>query len=129
MGKKMGRKPKYATEEERKAARKAQALAYLRSPLGKARMSRSNRKAALKRVGATPEMYNAMYQAQGGLCAICKTDKPDLPKGDNFAVDHCHKTKRVRGLLCNRCNLVLGKAEDDPLLLEAMAAYLRKRAG
>lgn len=43
-----------------------------------------------------------------------------------LAVDHNHKTGKVRGLLCRRCNQALGKLEDDPALFEAAATYLRK---
>ena len=41
-------------------------------------------------------------------------------------VDHCHKTKAVRGILCNRCNTVLGLCKDDDKLLSALAGYLRR---
>ena len=42
-----------------------------------------------------------------------------------LAVDHCHKTKEIRGLLCQNCNFMLGHFKDDPLLLNSAAKYLK----
>lgn len=77
-------------------------------------------------------MYDAMLQAQNGVCRICK--RPERVKSRNgsimrLAIDHCHVTGAVRGLLCNGCNTALGKANDDPHLLRAMADYLELRSG
>lgn len=81
--------------------------------------------------GITIDDYNQMVQKQGGLCAICKS--PETGTNGRWemsilqlAVDHNHKTGKVRGLLCRRCNQALGKLEDDPALFEAAATYLRK---
>jgi hypothetical protein len=41
-------------------------------------------------------------------------------------VDHCHDSGKLRDLLCSRCNVALGQADDSPERLEAMAAYIRK---
>ena len=67
--------------------------------------------------------YNALFLSQGGLCAICKRL---CPTGRRLAVDHDHKTKRVRGLLCAKCNPMLGNANDSPAVLRAAADYLEK---
>jgi hypothetical protein len=73
--------------------------------------------------GLTPGGYAELLAAQGGLCKICKTCKP---RGRGaFNVDHCHATGRVRGLLCNACNLGLGMFKDSPELLTAALAYLK----
>lgn len=121
-----GRGIRYATEEERKAARKASIRKWRRTPDGRAQMSRNNRRAALKRVGADELLYAELFKRQGGRCAICRTKKPnERATVKHFSVDHCHKTKKVRGLLCNRCNTLLGKVYDDPAILLSAASYLR----
>lgn len=68
--------------------------------------------------GITVEQYDAMYEAQGGICAICA--KP----GDPLRVDHDHETNEVRGLLCHNCNVALGIMGDDSDRLVVAAAYL-----
>jgi hypothetical protein len=63
-----------------------------------------------------------MLQQQNGLCAICK--KTETGKTSNLCVDHCHKTGKVRGLLCNNCNKGLGLFKDNPEVLLNASAYL-----
>lgn len=70
------------------------------------------------RYGITKEQYEQILEAQDGKCAICKRFK-------KLVVDHCHKTNRVRGLLCGGCNILLGHLDDDAKLLENGIAYLR----
>ena len=53
-------------------------------------------------------------------CEICN-------EGDTIVFDHCHTTGKFRGWICKRCNVTLGKVQDDPALLEKMALYLRER--
>lgn len=80
--------------------------------------------------------YSQMFAKQGGVCAICqkpetaklpgrKTDTTEVRVRD-LSVDHCHKTGKVRALLCNACNHILGEAKDDPTVLRAAADYLDK---
>lgn len=73
--------------------------------------------------GISVEEYNALFASQDGKCAICGTDQPG-GRRYRLAVDHCHDTGKVRGLLCNNCNLGLGKFNDDPDLLRKALAYL-----
>ena len=54
--------------------------------------------------------YEQMLVQQGGECAICG----QKDKSFNLAVDHCHGTKRIRGLLCSQCNVGLGSFKDKP---------------
>lgn len=64
-----------------------------------------------------------MEVEQGGACKIC--GEP-CTSGRSLAVDHCHKTGRVRGLLCGQCNNGLGRFRDRPDLLLAAIAYLEE---
>ena len=81
----------------------------------------------LRRHGLTSKQYADMLTAQDGKCAICKTDEPGGRKHHrHLYVDHCHTTGKVRGLLCNRCNVGLSRFRDDSNLLRLAIAYLRK---
>lgn len=68
--------------------------------------------------------YERLLAAQGGGCAICGAVVSDRWRR-RLAVDHCHDTGRVRGLLCARCNFGLGQFRDDPGLLARAIAYLQ----
>jgi hypothetical protein len=71
--------------------------------------------------GLELEDYKKLLDQQDGTCAICKGTCSRNPR---LSVDHCHETGQVRGLLCNDCNLGLGKFRDDRDLLLTAAAYL-----
>lgn len=80
----------------------------------------------LKRAyGITSEDWARMYNSQGGQCAGCKNR---LGFDRNTHVDHCHKTGRIRGLLCHGCNVALGRVEDSPETLRRLADYLATEA-
>ena len=70
--------------------------------------------------GITYEEYLAMLAAQGGACAICKGGNGKRAMN----VDHDHATGTVRGLLCDRCNPMLGYARDDIAILQKAIEYL-----
>jgi hypothetical protein len=76
-----------------------------------------------KRYGLTVEQKQAMIDSQDGKCAICKLD---LETTHNICVDHCHKTNKVRGILCRKCNLGIGHLNDSIDILKAAQAYLKK---
>lgn len=78
----------------------------------------------MRKYGITPAEYDVMLEAQGGVCAICH-GPPNGRWKNKFHVDHDHKTKKVRGLLCFRCNTMIGAALELASILEAAAAYLR----
>ncbi len=82
----------------------------------------------LKTYGLTRSAYDAMLSAQGGVCAICSQPEMRIMRGKVAAlsVDHCHETGKVRGLVCNRCNVGLQMFRDDPEIIAKAAAYLKK---
>jgi hypothetical protein len=75
--------------------------------------------------GISADDYDELLSAQGGCCAICGATESS--KGKAMAVDHCHDTGRVRGILCGKCNSAIGLLGDDPNLLARGAEYLRGR--
>lgn len=86
------------------------------------------RKIALrKQYGLTPEDYEAIFDAQGRVCRICGTGE-NRGVSATFPVDHCHVTGKVRGILCNCCNWLVGQAKDDTRLLQAAIEYLNASA-
>ena len=82
-----------------------------------------NRRRWLKRkFNVTPKWFDEKLASQNGACAICQTETPGGP--GHFHVDHCHGTKKIRGLLCNHCNVGLGCFKDNPDTLLAAIYYL-----
>jgi hypothetical protein len=75
-----------------------------------------------KRYGISILDYNKMLEKQDYCCAICKTHISNLTV--NLAVDHCHNSMRIRGLLCYNCNSGLGRFKDSIKLLQEAAKYL-----
>lgn len=80
-----------------------------------------------KLYGLSFKKFEAFLKEQDGKCAICGDAERMSIRGAvvRLAVDHCHGTKRVRGLLCSQCNRGLGLFRDKPELLEKAAEYIR----
>jgi hypothetical protein len=78
--------------------------------------------------GITSRDYEEMLLSQDGVCAICNKAETAKMKGKvmNLAIDHCHTTGKVRGLLCINCNKGMGHLRDDPEILSAAIEYLKK---
>lgn len=116
---------KYATKEDRDAARKASYAKkqdFLKTPEGK--LWRRNEQ--LKHLyGITLEDFNRMEDEQMGLCKICAAPGSSNRNGVLF-VDHCHTTGKVRGLLCKDCNTALGLLRDCPARMTAAINYLKE---
>ena len=86
----------------------------------------SLRKHDLKRhYGITPTDWDTLFLSQGSCCAVCKSSDPGRKSG-HWSTDHCHKEGKVRGILCNGCNIALGHIKDDPDRLRLLAEYLEK---
>ena len=83
-----------------------------------------------KNFGISFETYRAMLDAQGGVCAICKRVDPNIDQKTGnrrrLAIDHCHTSGKVRGLLCGPCNASLGGFRDDIAVMETAIAYLKR---
>ena len=73
--------------------------------------------------GISIAQYDEMYRAQNGVCAICSAVNLN---GKRLAVDHCHTTGAIRGLLCSKCNLGIGSFQDSPEILTNAWTYLMK---
>ncbi len=80
--------------------------------------------------GITIEIYEQKFKNQNGKCAICSDEETSVDGKTGsirrLAIDHCHKSKGIRELLCWRCNSTLGNVNDDIKLLHEMINYLIK---
>jgi hypothetical protein len=102
-------------------ANREKARAYKRSDRYKAYYWEKN----LGKFGLTLDSYHALLEKQGDKCACCGTS---YHGGRQFNVDHDHETGKVRGLLCNRCNLGLGYLDDNLAGVQRAMAYLERTA-
>ncbi len=78
--------------------------------------------------GITLEQYNKLLILQKYQCAICKVSSNRVRSGKSkrFAVDHCHITNKIRGLLCDACNLAIGNFKDNFDLCDKASEYLKR---
>jgi len=77
------------------------------------------RKDRFKAYGITKEQYDSMLTEQRNKCKICN-------EGKKLHIDHCHVTGKVRGLLCQNCNTLLGHAKESNDILLNAVAYLKE---
>jgi hypothetical protein len=102
--------------------------------LKKARIGRCTRyfDIILRPYGITVDEFEAMHAAQNNLCAVCgKPNTSTTKHGERILrleVDRCHKTGKVRALLCNTCNHLLGNARNNVEILQSAISYLEKHA-
>ena len=80
----------------------------------------------MREYGITIEQYKEMSEKQNGLCAICHKPETQERKGIKYslAVDHCHRTGKVRGLLCFKCNSAMGSFEKRDIPVSNIEEYL-----
>jgi hypothetical protein len=107
----------YRENPKNKAKRKI----YLAKPEYK--RNEKNRQLRIK-FGITSEQYTEMFIKQNGCCAICNKNQNEFKR--KLAVDHDHKTGKIRGLLCSNCNTILGKLNDNSETLLNAIQYLNK---
>lgn len=79
-----------------------------------------------KNYGISLSTYNRMFVEQGGVCKICSLPQKSN-RNERLAIDHCHETGKVRGLLCDGCNRGIGLLKDDYRILERATSYLRSQ--
>ena len=86
----------------------------------------NKRRSTLRKYNLTLEQYDQLWNTQHGLCAVCFQPETAIvwDRVKHLAVDHCHKTGHVRGLLCTNCNLALGGFKDDKRVLKSAINYL-----
>jgi hypothetical protein len=77
----------------------------------------------IRKYGITLDEYNALLFSQNGKCAICNVE------GAMLCVDHSHATGKVRGLLCQKCNTMIGQAKESTNNLRSAALYLESHLG
>ena len=90
---------------------------------------RSDKNNKLKKAyGITFNEYEELLSKQDGKCAICGIDNNGKyrNKPRAFAVDHCHTTGKIRGLLCSDCNTGIGLLKDNINFLQSAINYLNK---
>lgn len=73
--------------------------------------------------GLTRERWLWMFSMQNGACACCRSPDPGSKNG--WHTDHDHRTGKVRGILCHKCNVMIGAARDSAAILDLGKAYLR----
>ena len=76
-----------------------------------------------KKYGVSEEHWDLMIKRCDNKCEICGKENPHRA----LCVDHNHETGEVRGLLCDNCNVGLGKLQDSPALLQNALTYLEER--
>lgn len=92
-----------------------------------------NKSNELKRVRASSKERSELLIKAGNKCEICGTSASGydcsvtgIESTKKLAVDHCHQSGKLRGILCLSCNVALGHLKDDISLLEAAIVYLNK---
>lgn len=78
----------------------------------------------MRKYGISAKDYEEMWDKQNGRCLICGEKKENKGKYNSLFVDHNHETGKVRGLLCQRCNFLIGQARDDVKVLKSAIKYL-----
>lgn len=87
---------------------------------------KKNKAASLMKLyGITLDDYDVMLKSQNGVCAVCHSS---CKTGRSLAVDHCHSTGAVRGLLCANCNRAIGLFQEDRSRMTAAIAYIDRHA-
>lgn len=118
-------KLEYRSKAEVKLQEKLYAKEYNQRPERREKAKKHARWYSLQRhYNMSLDQYNDMFLAQSGCCSICKKHQSEFSQ--TLAVDHCHQTNAIRGLLCGPCNKALGLFKDNIKNLDNAKAYLKK---
>lgn len=82
-----------------------------------------NDKRAAKIYGISYDQVVSMREQAGGYCQIC--GREGIKHHSRLVIDHCHSTGKVRGLICSKCNTILGYCDDNPDILNKLSTYLK----
>lgn len=77
-----------------------------------------------RKYGISYEEYEKMVDLQRNVCYVCNRPEPDK-RNAHLAIDHCHKTGKIRKLLCSRCNKIVGGLEENEDLAEKIKQYIK----
>ena len=127
-------KPKSTYYQRNKEKVKARLKEYNERPEVKAKTkivaSKKMQRRKLSQYGMIQEDYDAKLNEQNFVCEICKNPETSydsrLKLTKRLAIDHCHETGKIRGLLCGKCNLTLGRMNENIEHLQSMINYIIK---
>jgi hypothetical protein len=125
----------YGRSDRRKKLRKEWRIKNKKSEQERYRRYRSNRaniqkikinarRNKIRTYGLSVKEHSDMLAAQNGVCAVCGDINHN---GWNLAIDHDHKTGKVRGLLCNKCNTAIGGCRDNIYIIFKFLDYMMER--
>jgi len=77
----------------------------------------------MRKYGISSDEYNNFFMSQNGCCKICNRHQSEFKR--RLAVDHDHKTSKVRGLLCHHCNAAIGHFFENPRTMENAITYIK----
>jgi len=127
---------KYVQSPKGKETKKKSRKKYSKSPKGKKSQKKWRKSPKGKSIDYANNIkqkynleiddYNRMFNEQNGCCIICGVHQSKLTK--RLSIDHNHKTGKIRGLLCHKCNIGLGVFEDSIEILQKAIEYLKKEA-
>lgn len=101
---------------------KEKTLLYRKTYSKSLRGQEVERNSRYKKRGGSLSEYEKLMLLQEGKCAICAVEL----EGASGCLDHNHITAQLRGILCRRCNLILGHAQDSTKVLKQAVIYLEK---
>lgn len=123
-----GRDGSRLCKSHREQRRKNYHKNYERNKQSSLRQQVQLRENTLSRYGLTIFEYDELLRLQNFVCAICLRPESRTNYGGlkRLAVDHCHETYAVRGLLCGGCNTAIGLIGESLEVLENMRTYLER---